>query len=95
MKLLRLNLKSQWYDMIEQGIKKEEYREKKDYWIKRLFVGGIDGEPKHYDGIEFVYGYTKRTMIYKYKGVDIGKGREEWGAPEESVLRLKLGDRIV
>lgn len=35
-KTLRLNLKAEWYDMIESGVKTEEYREIKDYWIKRL-----------------------------------------------------------
>lgn len=36
MKTLHLVLKKKWYDMIENGIKKEEYREIKSYWIKRL-----------------------------------------------------------
>lgn len=35
-KNLFLVLKSEWYDMIESGRKKEEYREIKPYWIKRL-----------------------------------------------------------
>lgn len=36
MKTLHLVLKSKWYDMIESGKKKEEYREIKPYWEKRL-----------------------------------------------------------
>lgn len=36
MKTLHLVLKSKWYDMIEIGEKKEEYREIKPYWEKRL-----------------------------------------------------------
>lgn len=36
MKTLRLNLKKEWYEMIESGTKKEEYRELKYYWSKRL-----------------------------------------------------------
>lgn len=36
MNILCLTLKKQWFDMIEQGIKLEEYREIKPYWIKRL-----------------------------------------------------------
>ena len=36
MKTLDLVLKSEWYDLIEQGIKTEEYREIKPYWCKRL-----------------------------------------------------------
>ena len=34
--ILHLVLKSQWYDMIDAGIKTEEYREIKPYWEKRL-----------------------------------------------------------
>ena len=36
MKILDLPLKAKWYEMIESGEKKEEYREIKGYWIKRL-----------------------------------------------------------
>ncbi len=31
-------LKKEWYEMIESGVKTEEYREIKPYWIKRFFV---------------------------------------------------------
>jgi hypothetical protein len=36
-KILYLTLKGKWYDMIEAGIKPEEYRDIKPFWIKRLF----------------------------------------------------------
>lgn len=36
MKTLHLPLKKQWYEMIESGVKTEEYREIKTYWEKRL-----------------------------------------------------------
>ena len=36
MKILYLPLKKQWYEMIESGEKKEEYRLLKPYWEKRL-----------------------------------------------------------
>lgn len=36
MKTLSLVLKHKWYDMIDSGEKKEEYREIKPYWEKRL-----------------------------------------------------------
>lgn len=36
MKILELPLKKEWYDMIECGEKREEYREVKPYWEKRL-----------------------------------------------------------
>lgn len=35
-KTLPLPLKKEWYNMIESGVKTEEYREIKPYWINRL-----------------------------------------------------------
>ena len=42
MKILHLPLKAQWYEMIESGVKTEEYRDIKGYYIQRFFV--------HFDG---------------------------------------------
>ena len=36
MKTLTLSLKRKWFDMIKAGVKKEEYREIKPFWEKRL-----------------------------------------------------------
>ena len=36
MKILDLVLKKEWFDMIKNGNKREEYREIKPYWTKRL-----------------------------------------------------------
>ncbi len=36
MKTLHLTLKKKWFDMIESGVKREEYREIKRYWADRL-----------------------------------------------------------
>lgn len=35
-KILHLTLKKKWFDMILSGVKKEEYREIKDYWARRF-----------------------------------------------------------
>lgn len=47
MKILNLNLKAQWYIMIEDGKKLEEYREIKPYWTKRLLRCKEDGHFSH------------------------------------------------
>ena len=105
MKTLHLNLKAKWYDMIESGIKKEEYREIKPFWEKRLFekIQYIDenGETvdakmvKHYDVVKFIYGYTKRSMKFTLDNIVINTGNPDWGA-EEGVkyFVIKLGERI-
>jgi hypothetical protein len=36
MRILDLPLKREWYEMIERGMKTEEYRAIKPYWCKRL-----------------------------------------------------------
>jgi hypothetical protein len=88
MKVLHLTLKKQWFDMIYSGVKREEYREMKPYWHKRLLN-------KHYDAIRFRNGYSKDapTMLVELKHIYSGLGIVEWGAPEgQPVYILKLGD---
>ena len=41
MKILHLTLKKKWFDMIASGEKKEEYREIKWYWVRRLTTIGL------------------------------------------------------
>lgn len=35
-KVLNLAVSKKWFDLIASGVKREEYREIKSYWIKRL-----------------------------------------------------------
>ena len=67
MKTLDLVLKHRWYDMIASGEKKEEYREIKPYWIKRLvgdckMVTDDSPAPIIYDG-----NAVKTTMNFEFK----------------------------
>jgi len=96
MKLLNLNLKKQWYNMIASGEKREEYREIKPYWQKRLQVNGYHKfEFKSFVGVVFIYGYTNQKMSFKLDGISIGKGREEWGAePGKDYFVIKFSPLI-
>ena len=101
LKTLVLPLKKEWYEMIECGVKTEEYRECKPYWNKRLMRkvwnfadNSLCDIPKKFDAVKFSYGYTKRTMTFECKGITIDKGRKEWGAPDNDVFIIKLGRRI-
>lgn len=47
-----------------------------------------------YDRVKFLYGYTNRTMTFEVEDIYIGKGKPEWGAPEDKVFIIKLGKRI-
>lgn len=101
MKILELPLKKEWYNMIESGEKREEYREIKPYWSKR-FVG-LDAplishrygyqhaNVKGYTHVRFRYGYTKRTMLYNIDEIIIGRGNPYWGAPtDKDVFIIKF-----
>ena len=113
-KILYLPLKKEWYELIEKGIKIEEYRSIDPYWVKRLttlkyktdilysmtrgeLIERIKEEAffKRFDAVRFSYGYTKRTMTFICEGIKIGKGKPEWGAPEEEVFIIKRGLRLI
>lgn len=51
-------------------------------------------EYRHYDAVRLHRGYTNTTMLFKCEGITIGKGNPDWGAPEEEVFIIKLGERI-
>ena len=71
MKILHLNLYRKYFDAIVNGTKTTEYRDKTDYWKKRI-------EGREYDIIKFRNGYTKDapTMLVEYKGYNIGEEYE-------------------
>lgn len=107
-RILNLTLKKKWFDMIESGEKKEEYRELKPYWVTRLTNGiktypsihSIDGKGyevdyKEFDFVLFRNGYAKDApcILVECKGIDMGKGKSEWGAIKESFI-IKLGKLI-
>lgn len=81
MKVLDLVLKSKWYDMINSGEKKEEYREFKPYWIKRLCDnpqfdknGNICGKrPIDNDTLEMCENYNLNLIEEFNKGNMIAK----------------------
>lgn len=87
MNTLHLILKAKWYDMIDRGEKKEEYRENTSYWMKRI--------GKLHDAVCFHKGYTNTTMTFAIEGKSYGYGNPEWGAPKDrKVLKIQLGERL-
>ena len=94
MKILHLVLKAQWYNLIEQGEKKEEYRDITPYYDKRL--RNADGSFKQYDAVCFHYGYSSKTMTYKVEDVFVGEGVSSWGAdPNKKYYVIQLGKKLL
>ena len=65
-KILHLNLYRKYFDAIADGTKTTEYRDKTDYWKRRI-------EGRKYDIIKFRNGYAKDapTMLVEYLGYDV------------------------
>lgn len=85
----------QWYDMVDRGIKKEEYRTINKYWSRRLcnqcvlwYEGEKATEPqyvdfKHFSKLVCHRGYTSQHLVRDIISIAIGYGKPEWGAPKD------------
>lgn len=86
-RILHLTLKRQWFDLIASGVKREEYREMKPYWHKRL-------SGQRFDAVHFRNGYSANApaMLVELRDIGSGLGVIEWGAPAaQRVYVLRLG----
>lgn len=88
---LHLTLTRRWFDMIASGEKREEYREIKPYWTRRLADLGTD-----FDRVQFRNGYRADSpkLTAQIEGIFVGYGRPEWGAPAERVYIIRLGSLL-
>lgn len=121
--IIDLVLTYHFFDMIDKGDKREEYRQIKPYWVKRLIPCTHECSNGHWSDkyLKCVYtckavhahmnfysrglrigpfgyvcfhrGYSKKTMLWSISDISIGKGKKEWGAPDEPVIIIKLGNR--
>lgn len=96
--ILPLVLKGKWYDMIASGEKKEEYRDAKIFWEKR-----IENILRHPNSIiiAFSRGYKKQDMFFICDGIRLmhestksGRRKVEWGEPETPHFVIQLGERV-
>ena len=101
--MLHLVLKRKWYDMIERGEKKEEYRSY-DVWCKRItkWLHKFNTNPQiQHLVVAFQRGYTKPSMWFDVFCVasEQAIGREEthpeWGEPDTPHYVISLGERVV
>lgn len=91
--MLVLPIKRKWFKMILSGKKKEEYREIKPYWTKRLLKNDINfnidaimnklrnNTCNFYKTIILRNGYSKNSPQVQCRvKIRIGTGKTEWGA---------------
>lgn len=101
---IHLVLTFEWYDMIDSGEKREEYREIKDYY-KRLFLRNYEYVKdskcqwlflyRNIRSVIFHRGYTNTTMRWHVPYIGVGYGKPKWGAPYHPVFVIGLGKRYV
>lgn len=108
--MLILPIKKKWFDMILSGEKKEEYREIKPYWTKRLLKSDIKFDiEKLQNTLRKQNSYLDRTVIFRngyssnspsikcMVSINIGFGKPEWGAEvgiEYYVLKILSVEEI-
>ena len=104
---LILPIKGKWFQMILSGIKKEEYRERKEYWKKRFEryfgygYGPVNGNTDEFGWrflpiekeVIFRNGYQKNAPEFTATVKIVEKeGNPEWGAvPGEIYYTLQIG----
>lgn len=98
--MLILPIKKQWYDMIISGEKKEEYREIKAYWERRIesaldeknFMLFIKKAPAKIYDLYIRNGYGNNKPTAKICAVITrGYGNPEWGAePDKRYFIFKI-----
>ena len=90
-KILQLVLKDVWYNKICSGEKKHEYREYKDYWIKRL------NPPEKWEYVIFQKAYRKNPekMMFKINKISVlSPGTRTDLETSNAVFDIELGNRI-
>ena len=81
-RILHLTLLKKWFDLILAGTKKEEYREIKPYWTKRLLG-------KEFDEIYFKNGYSKNSPFMRVEWKGIRKEKDRFVILLEKILEVR------
>ena len=97
--ILPLVLKKKWYDLIDSGEKKEEYREDKPYWDVRIGNWLNKAQSKNLAPVvAFSLGYRPATMFFKVPEYPVMQSDEanhpEWGETAVPHYVIELGERV-
>jgi len=85
-KILRLTLKKKWFDLMQSGEKKIEFRDPSHWIFSRLL--DENGNEKEYDLIEFKNGYSKNAPCFccEFLGWDIEEKQTEYIFGSEKII---------
>lgn len=92
--ILHLILKKKWYDMIDSGVKTEEYRDETPHWERIYSWWRKEFDRPHV--VAFQRGYKKPSMWFIVDGIsnsDVSVN-PDWGEPNHPHHILFLGERV-
>ena len=89
--ILSLVLKGKWYDMIEHGGKREEYRDATKYWRIRLNNWDKRFTAHNTPVVEFRRGYAKNAprMAFWCLGIETATGMKPYAYVDQSCDKLR------
>ena len=101
-KVLHLPIKGVWFSMIASGEKKEEYRDKKNFygirfcegWDSWIFAENHEPKFRKFDTLHLTAGYgDHRPQLWaEIESITIGMGNPAWGAePGVDYFVIKIG----
>lgn len=97
-KPLKLTLKFKWYDLINSGIKLEEYRDITPYYRSRItkYIEAIGRGETVYVTFYKAYAANRPQMTFEIESITENTGNPEWGAvPGTKYYCIRLGKRII
>lgn len=95
---LKLTLKFKWYDLINSGMKLEEYRDVTPYYHSRIdkYIDAIKHGETVYVTFYKAYDTNRPQMTFKIESIEIREGNPAWGAvPGIEYYCIRLGKRII
>jgi hypothetical protein len=96
-KPLKLTLKHKWYDMIDSGVKLEEYRDITPFYHSRIdkYIDALNCGMKVYVTFYKAYTTNRPSMTFEIETIRQGTGNPAWGAVSGTTYYcIGLGKRI-
>lgn len=95
MRVLKLTLKKEPFEVMETGEKPFEFRNQGEWIMSRLI--NLDGTHKQYDAVEFTNGYgaTRPKFLCKYLGFDFARNNYQVSYSNGLIVDVKFGNVVI
>lgn len=101
-KILKLNVNSYWFGLLDRGEIDFDYREMKPFWTQRFTscnknetrIDVLNNNLKRYDTAEFFIPHTQRKIRFRIKSITAYKGSDIGLDCYDGCFIVELGDRL-